>query len=270
MTKQSRRKFIYAILSGVGILALVAWIFRRPIIMKTLYAADFDSNLLSHAPSDMDAACILTSEQTEGPFFYPSPERSDITEDKQGKPFNLRLQIIRQPDCTPLANAVVDIWHCDAEGVYSGYPEEITHDVWKGYLFEERHGKIVNGRFHVDPINDASFLRGRQKTNEDGWVSFNTIFPGWYDGRVPHIHAKIYIDEVEQLTTQFYFENETCDTIYTTHEPYIKYGKASTKFKDDIALDMYDEANGLVLTTKGPLNDNSALVATAKIGIKQA
>jgi protocatechuate 3,4-dioxygenase beta subunit len=264
--KTNRRKFIFGSLAGLGLGLLGAWIFRRPILKSLIFRGDFDAGLLNAAPSGANDYCVLTSRQVEGPFFFPSPERRDIREDRKGLALELQFRIVRYPDCTPIEGAVVDIWHCDAEGAYSGYPEEITHDVWKSAVFLIRNSTERNGEMHVDPVNDNRFLRGRQTTDNDGWVTFDTIFPGWYEGRAPHIHAKIITSENEQLTTQFYFDTNLCDEIYTTHAPYDKYGKCPVKIENDMVLASFDKADGLLLKITAGANMN----ATAKIGVKTA
>lgn len=270
MGKNSRRKFILRIFGGLGITVLLAWFFRRPIIRNLVFNGDFNPDLLGEAPSDIDDHCVLTSTQAEGPFYFPSPHRRDMSEDRKGQKLALKFQVLRHEECTPIEGAIVDLWHCDAEGTYSGYPEEITHDVWKSALFLVKNGTNENGEIHVDPVNDNRFLRGRQTSDQDGWVKFETIFPGWYDGRVPHIHAKIIVNENEQLLTQLYFNPELYDQIYTSQAPYDLYGKCPLKFDDDIVLGENDEANGLVLKIKPQKDGNKALEAIAKIGIKSA
>ncbi len=73
--------------------------------------------------------------------------------------------------CAPLAGAIVDIWHCDAEGNYSEYGGT---------------GMQANN------YQSLHFLRGRQVTDANGQVNFTSIFPGWYSGRATHIHVHIY------------------------------------------------------------------------------
>ncbi|MBW5261236.1 dioxygenase family protein, partial [Streptomyces poriferorum] len=69
-----------------------------------------------------EACYRLTSETTEGPYYIDADKiRKDITEDKEGIPMTLRLKVIDTDTCKPLKQAAVDIWHCDALGVYSGY-----------------------------------------------------------------------------------------------------------------------------------------------------
>jgi protocatechuate 3,4-dioxygenase beta subunit len=165
--------------------------------------------------------------------------------------------------------AVVEIWHCDAEGTYSGYPEEITHDEWKSFVFMLGEGESRDGVFHVDPVNDNRFLRGLQRTDAEGWVQFDTIFPGWYTGRVPHIHAKIMISENEQLTTQFYFDTALCNSIYTALEPYRNYGASPMSFENDVVLSE-GGANGLLLEVLPGLKNGDILESQARIGVQRA
>src|SRR5688500_4841281 len=71
---------------------------------------------------DDTSACTLTAEQTEGPYYFDADAiRSDIREDREGKPLRLAIRVREAEACKPLADAVVDVWHCDASGVYSGF-----------------------------------------------------------------------------------------------------------------------------------------------------
>src|SRR4030095_2511853 len=116
------------------------------------------------------AACVATPEQTEGPFFVDTrQERSDVRSDpaggaqRAGPALALDLAVSRSgaAGCAPLAGAIVDIWHCDADGVYSG------------------------------TRGSERFLRGYQVSDANGRVRFVTIYPGWYSGRAVHIHFKV-------------------------------------------------------------------------------
>src|SRR6202167_4537387 len=67
-------------------------------------------------------SCTLVPEQEEGPYYIDDEKlRRDITEDRPGVPLKLRLAVVDAARCMPLQNAAVDIWHCDALGVYSGF-----------------------------------------------------------------------------------------------------------------------------------------------------
>jgi len=126
--------------------------------------------------------CTATPSETAGPYPYDLSSdsaiyRTDITEGKTGVPLSLALTVVNSnADCAVLSNARVDIWHCDKDGYYSEYSEP-------GYLgTEDNTGK--------------TFLRGIQLTDSNGQVKFTTIYPGWYTGRVTHIHLEIYISSV--------------------------------------------------------------------------
>jgi protocatechuate 3,4-dioxygenase beta subunit len=136
---------------------------------------------------DDAATCTQTAEQTEGPFYFDVDRiRSDIREDREGAKLRLGVRVRDAAACEPISNAVVDVWHCDASGGYSG--------------FEGNDGE--------------TYLRGAQVTNGDGIVEFTTIYPGWYPGRTVHIHAKVHINKQTVLTTQFYFDDELSTKVF--------------------------------------------------------
>jgi protocatechuate 3,4-dioxygenase beta subunit len=133
--------------------------------------------------------CPLTPSQTEGPFYFdPKLLRSDIREGKPGAPLLLRVQVVGAEDCAAFANARVDIWHCDSAGQYSGYDSERSAG--------------------------QTFLRGAQRADGQGVVSFETIYPGWYGGRATHVHCKAIAPDGREVTTQFYFPDELSDSVY--------------------------------------------------------
>jgi protocatechuate 3,4-dioxygenase beta subunit len=112
--------------------------------------------------------CVLTPEQDEGPFYIDFAQvRRNIVEDRPGVPLALTVAVVDSNTCQPIHNAAVDIWHCDAMGIYSGEPSE------------DSVGK--------------TYLRGIQLTDGNGRVEFATIYPGQYPGRTTHIHVKVHI-----------------------------------------------------------------------------
>ena len=171
---------------------------------------------------DDTSSCTLTAEQTEGPYYFDADSvRSDIREDRDGTLLRLAIRVRAAGECTPLADAVVDVWHCDASGVYSG--------------FEEGEGE--------------RFLRGAQVTNADGVVQFRTIYPGWYPGRTPHIHVKVHLDRQTVLTTQLYFDEETNARVYA-QAPY-RQGRDQTNasdgiFDDSLVLALSEDGDGVL------------------------
>jgi protocatechuate 3,4-dioxygenase beta subunit len=172
------------------------------------------------------ASCTLTPEETEGPYYFDVDSvRSDIREDRDGTDLRVAIRVQDAAACTPIANAVVDIWHCDAEGVYSGFESAST-----------------GGPGGSGPTDDDTFLRGVQVTNAKGIVEFLTIYPGWYRGRTVHIHAKVHIDRATALTTQMYFDEDVTDAVYA-NDPYAEHAGRDTFNDSDGIFDA-----GLVMT----------------------
>ncbi|MEU0431935.1 intradiol ring-cleavage dioxygenase [Streptomyces sp. NPDC006290] len=131
-------------------------------------AAAADPDNRPQAAAGPAAACVLTPEQTEGPYYLDlETVRKNITEGKAGVPLTLRVTVVDIATCFPLPNTAVDIWHCDALGVYSGY--------------------AAGGS-----TPDTTFLRGVQLTDSAGVAEFTTVYPGWYVGRALHIHVKTH------------------------------------------------------------------------------
>jgi protocatechuate 3,4-dioxygenase beta subunit len=111
--------------------------------------------------------CVLTPAQEEGPFYIDLARvRRDIVEDRPGVPLALAVTVVDAGTCEPIRDAAVDVWHCDALGVYSGEPSEGSEG--------------------------STWLRGIQLTDHDGLVEFATIYPGQYPGRTTHIHLKVH------------------------------------------------------------------------------
>jgi protocatechuate 3,4-dioxygenase beta subunit len=147
--------------------------------------------------------CVLTPELTEGPYYLDLDlMRRDITEGRPGLPLDLAVKVVDAGSCEPIADAVVDVWHCDAEGVYSGAQGD-----------------------------DGTFCRGVQVADESGTATFRTVFPGWYTGRAVHIHLKV-IQGGQTWTGQLFFDDATLDTVYAL-EPYSSRGAADTPNSSD-------------------------------------
>ncbi len=144
--------------------------------------------------STAGGACAVTPTETLGP--YPSLTnfvRSDIREGKSGLPLALTITIVNTNNsCSPVANAAVDIWQCDAQGNYSEYSQP-------GY----------NG-------TGQTFLRGIQTTDAGGRVTFTTVFPGWYRGRATHIHVEVKVNNSVVKVTQIAFEETVIAAVYAT------------------------------------------------------
>jgi protocatechuate 3,4-dioxygenase beta subunit len=158
-------------------------------------------------------ACVARPALTEGPFFVDEKlDRSDIRSDpadgsvRPGVPLQLALRVSRlsRGACAPLPGATVDIWHCDAVGVYSDVQDP---------------GGATLGK---------KFLRGYQTTDGDGFARFTTIYPGAYRGRAVHIHFKIRSaaagGRVHDFTSQLFFDDALSDQVYA-RPPYAGRGE---------------------------------------------
>ncbi len=136
-----------------------------------LYACGADGDQTTGTSAGAGKAipdCVLTAEQDEGPFYIDLARvRRDIVEDRPGVPLALALTVVDANTCEPLRDAAVDVWHCDALGVYSGEPSEGSAG--------------------------TTFLRGIQLTDANGRAEFATVYPGQYPGRTTHIHLKVHL-----------------------------------------------------------------------------
>jgi uncharacterized protein (TIGR03437 family) len=160
-----------------------------------------------YAPKAVESlACVVRPALTEGPYFVDERlNRSDIRSDpsnntiKDGVPLKIRFNVSRVSDsaCSPLAGALVDVWHCDALGAYSD---------------------IANGAGQPN-TSGQKFLRGYQITDGAGSVEFTTIYPGYYTGRTVHIHFKIRLFDgstrVYEFTSQLFFDDALTDQVFT-------------------------------------------------------
>ena len=132
--------------------------------------------------------CVLTPEQTEGPYYIPNERvRRNITEGHSGTPLLLRTTVVDASTCRPIRRAAVDVWHADAAGVYSGF------------------GAGTDSR---------TFMRGVQRTDARGRAVFRTVYPGWYPGRTVHIHVKVHLGGNVVHTGQLYFPDAVTDAAY--------------------------------------------------------
>ena len=196
------------------------------------------------------SSCLVSPAQTEGPYFVDTRlNRSDIRSDpsdgsvREGLSFTLNLAVwsVGASGCAPLTGAMVDIWHCDALGVYSGASDP---------------GFNTSGK---------KFLRGYQLTDASGHVAFTTIYPDGYDGRAVHIHFKVRGSSPSgrgyEFTSQFYFDDATTDRVHA-RQPYAARKRALRNAAD------YSYRNGgnqlLLALTEG----RGGYTASFDIGLK--
>ena len=208
---------------------------------------------LAEDPDEVTAAtaaksCKLTPEVTEGPFYVALDKiRRDITEGRPGVPLTLKLRVVDVKKCRPLHGAAVDIWHCDAGGLYSD--------------------ESSNG------TSGQTYLRGVQLTNKKGFATFQTVYPGHYTGRATHIHLKVHIGGKAKggtlrgghvsHTGQLFFA-ESANSIVYALSPYNSDTAQRTLNSSD---SIYSQAGGTSseVTLKG--SASSGLVGTIVLGV---
>ncbi|QTC93107.1 intradiol ring-cleavage dioxygenase [Brevundimonas goettingensis] len=151
--------------------------------------------------------CLITPQATQGPYWFdPKLERADITEGRKGLPLRIAIKVLEGATCAPIKDARVDIWHCDALGVYSGY----------------------EGQGPTGTTEGETFLRGHQPTGVDGTAHFLTVYPGWYQGRTPHVHVKVFLDKegtTNVLTCQLFFPDALSEWLYAHAPGYVREGQ---------------------------------------------
>ena len=165
------RKMILSIFATICIIGLAACT-AAPAIKTTSVSsnANSTSTLVCSAGS---TSASLTPELTEGPYFTAnSPERASLLEDGMKGTKLVITGYVYTTDCKPVANALLDFWQADANGVYD---------------------------------NSGYTLRGHQYTDANGRYQLTTVVPGIYTGRTEHIHVKVQAPNGSILTTQLFF-----------------------------------------------------------------
>lgn len=186
----------------------------------TSLPAASSSPVTSASPAAGAGSCVVRPALTEGPYFVDERlNRSDIRSDpsdgqvKAGVPLRLTFRVSRSSggNCAALAGAFVDVWHCDALGVYSD---------------------VADMGFNT---RGSKFLRGYQATDAAGLAQFTTIYPGWYSGRAVHLHFKIRTSLTGsgfQFTSQVFFDESVTDGVHA-QSPYNQKGRRNTLNQGD-------------------------------------
>ncbi|MEA2163780.1 MAG: hypothetical protein QOK37_1907 [Thermoanaerobaculia bacterium] len=207
-----------------------------------------DVGVFALAPKDV---CTLTCGSTLGPCYYSATQiRRDITEGAVGLPTLLSFLVVDADSCQPIAGASIDIWHTNAGGVYSAPINTFCNP------------------------NDAAaraktFTRGVQITDANGWAHFNTIYPGWYSGRTPHIHATVRRGTTEIVTTQFFFDDALSDYIYHNHPLYTsRPNRDTTNLTDNVIGG--SAARATPFTFQSKLINQKSLVALKVIALRSS
>lgn len=174
--------------------------------------------------SQIDA--VATPALTEGPFFVDEKlNRSNLLSDTtrasvvEGLPFQLQVTVcenVGDDTYYPLPDAYVDLWHADAAGTYSD---------------------VNNTGIQSENTLGQTWLRGFQVTDENGIVTFNTIYPGWYISRTIHFHFKVRRydannQQTYEFTSQLFIDDDINDEVLSV-DPYNTRGDRSVRNTND-------------------------------------
>jgi protocatechuate 3,4-dioxygenase beta subunit len=185
-----------------------------------------------------DVTCVLTPEQTAGPFYIRGERlRRNITDGKPGVRLSLRAVVVDASTCKPVRGAAVDVWHCDAAGVYSGFGQG---------------------------LGSRAFMRGIQKTDKHGLAVFRTVYPGWYPGRTVHIHVRVHLGGNVVHTGQLYFPDSVTDSVFRK-SPYASRPGRDTRNTDDAVF-----RNGGKRSMLRVRKDGAGYVAAITMGIHRS
>ncbi|MXX07812.1 MAG: catechol 1,2-dioxygenase [Gammaproteobacteria bacterium] len=189
-------------------------------------------------------SCKETLRLTQGPYLTESPLRSEVRGDQEGVPLRLRLQVLDHYYCSPVEGVLVEIWSCDAQGIYSNV-QNIIFD----YETTERSG-------FAEDTRGTDFLRGHQFTDANGEVEFLTNIPGWYAGRLPHIHVRtVAAREWTALDTQLFIPRDIERRVFASGA-YASHGqnpwtierdlvvKGNQEIVDELTISMEEEGEG--------------------------
>lgn len=133
--------------------------------------------------------CTMLKNTTEGPFFFcTNPGAADIARGISGASLTIALRAIDAATCQPIRDAVIDIWHCDTGGLYSGHNLAVD--------------ETIKSPKHTPPVNGERYCRGALRTDADGIAEFRSIYPGYYVERAIHIHFKVHVGNRAFLTSE--------------------------------------------------------------------
>ena len=191
--------------------------------------------------------CVLIPTETTRPFPLDLSEnpfyfRQDIRENKTGVRLNLKFKIIGEDNCLPMQNVRLHIWHCDADGLYSGY----------------------NASYNVGQKN-FTYLRGYQIADAQGEVEFITIFPGLYPGRICHIHFQVYVSSSYAAISQLTFPISTKQEIYAANPALYPKGADPVSLEND---DAFADGHAFQMATLTPNAETGEYNAYLEVTVK--
>jgi protocatechuate 3,4-dioxygenase beta subunit len=208
---------------------------------------DFEDEAFSATPS-----CVLAAEQEEGPYYLDLDKvRKNITEGRSGVRLDLRIKIVDSTSCDPIEHVAVDIWHCAANGKYSGFSAEGT--------------------------SGETFLRGVQLTDEHGVAAFRTIYPGWYQGRATHIHLKAHVGGKASATKyaaghvahtgQLFFSDSLTDRVADL-PPYSSRSRTRTRNRvDHVYTEQHGASSLLTISQRNRSALRSGVIGRITLGV---
>ncbi|MCW8381904.1 intradiol ring-cleavage dioxygenase [Streptomyces justiciae] len=210
----------------------------------------------SASASATSSVCVLNAEVTEGPYSLDGAlVREDIREDKEGFEVQYTFTVVDVGnDCAPLADALVEIWHCDHLGEYSGF---------------------VGGNGHTEDDN-GTFLRGGQMTDENGQCSITSIWPGHYVSRAVHVHMRVHTDVTltddsytggEIIHTGQLFFDQDINTEVQATSPYTENTTQETLLENDSIYDDGGASSGLLTLTALGSSVSDGYAATLTVGV---
>ncbi|WP_433835292.1 intradiol ring-cleavage dioxygenase [Flavobacterium anhuiense] len=232
-----RKKFIRNGILGIASLATAS---------KFLESCSKSDNEETDTTNSGNGSCTVSPSETKGPFPIKTPSQlvlENIKSDRIGIALLINLKIEnKNNNCEPLSGVLVDVWHCDKDGNYSEYG---------------------GTQMQQTDYTSVHFLRGRQTSNTSGEVSFISIYPGWYQGRAPHIHVEVLSSSGSSLlVTQIAFPETISSAVYSSTN-YAAHGQADTaNTKDNVFADsLADE----LATITGNLTDGFTLTKTITV-----
>ena len=235
-----RKNFLKNSFTALGLVAVAP-------LMKACKKEDVSSSSTTTTTTG-SGSCTEAPTETEGPFPTKQPStyvRSNIVDDRAGVPFTLNISIQNKNNsCAALANAIVDIWHCDKDGNYSEYG---------GTGMQSTNYTAVH------------FLRGRQVTDANGLVTFTSIFPGWYSGRATHIHVHIYnVSGTSLKVTQIAFPEGSSSAVTIVNTT--SYSKGMSGYTSNANDNVFGDGYSAELATvTGSVSDGYTLTHTIAV-----
>jgi len=232
-----RKKFIRNGILGIASLATAST------LLESCSKNDHDDTDTSNSG---DGSCTVSPSETKGPFPIKTPSQlvlENIKSDRVGIALLINLKIEnKNNNCEPLSGVLVDVWHCDKDGNYSEYG---------GTSMQQTDYTSVH------------FLRGRQTSDTNGNVSFISIYPGWYQGRAPHIHVEVLSSSGSSLlVTQIAFPETISSQVYSSTN-YAAHGQADTaNTRDNVFADSLSDELAAIT---GNLTDGYTLTKTITV-----